>query len=188
MNADEMKAVVAAYWRYQEGYPMVAVEGWSNLTTWGELADVLAVSKKGHLLEIEVKVTLADLKNDIKKRKHANFRAACGGLTHKFYFAVPREIANQVKPVVAEMYPYAGLLGCEMYTSTAARIPVSHYLEARKLSEAVLSLKELARMSLNQSATVCRLLKDVAEARQALRATREKLAEAQDRLKLEEKV
>ena len=70
MTADEVKAVVLAYWRYTRQCPLVGVEGWCDLQNYGELADVLAVTKERMLIETEVKVTLSDLKSDIKKRKH----------------------------------------------------------------------------------------------------------------------
>lgn len=165
MTADEVKAVVLAYWRYSRQCPLVAIEGWCELSTYGELADVLAVTKDRRLIETEVKVSLADLKSDIKKHKHEWFErgTSCLNRTNYFYFAVPIDIANQAKLIIDDMYPYAGLLGCKMYKSTAQITIADIYRKPQALSTAKLDIKSLISMVKTQSATICRLSKDLVE-------------------------
>jgi hypothetical protein len=169
MNANEVKAVVVAYWRYSRQCPLVAIEGWCDLETYGELADVQVVTKERYLIETEIKVTLSDLKSDIKKNKHRWFKeAGCSRLkkTQYFYFAVPIELANQAKPIIDDMYPYAGLLGCEMYRHTNESRIADIYRNPRLLKADKLDIKTMLRMVRLQSATICRLSKDLVEAQQ----------------------
>jgi len=80
VTADQVKAVIAAYWRYVRQCPVIALEVDSNLNTFvGERADVLAVDKDRFLVETEVKLNLADLKRDAKKRKHRDFSEGRSG-------------------------------------------------------------------------------------------------------------
>ena len=98
MTADNIKAVIASYWRYIRQCPVIALEVSYNLSSYAseERADVLAVDKNRFLIETEVKVTLADLKRDVKKTKHRGFREGLSRcVARHFYFAVPEDIANE---------------------------------------------------------------------------------------------
>jgi len=96
MTADQIKAVIASYWRYVRQCPVIALEVNHNLSSYAdeERADVLAVDKNRFLIETEVKVTLADLRRDAKKSKHRDFQYNRRCIARYFYFAVPRDIAN----------------------------------------------------------------------------------------------
>lgn len=163
-NEDEMKSTMASYWRYKRQCPFVAIEVDWQLETWGSYwADVICVDKNRMLIETEVKVSLADLRKDKEKGKHTRFQHCLNGsydrnlYTHFLYFAVPGDIANDAKAIVEELYPYAGLLGVAG--------DIASYKVPKPITERPLELHMLYRMSLCQSATLCRLAKDVAEAR-----------------------
>ena len=74
IRAEQIKAAVASYYRYERQCPVVAFETNSQLEGWaGELADVLVLDKNRQLIEIEVKLSISDLKRDVKKLKHQAF-------------------------------------------------------------------------------------------------------------------
>ena len=92
ITSDQIKAVIASYWRYVRQCPVIALEVNSNLSSYSgeETADVMAVDKSRYLIETEVKLNLADMRRDIKKKKHRDFsdgRPRC--VARYFYFAVP---------------------------------------------------------------------------------------------------
>ena len=162
VKADSIKAAVASYWRYTRQCPLVALEASSMLKAWrdGGQADVLAVTKDRHLIEVEVKLTISDFRRDRQKMKHRNFR---DGLvkypTRLFYFAVPKELANKVSLLCDQLYPYAGVIGCDGGDETA----VDFYREPKPLWGGKLEFKQIVRMAREQSATLCRLAQELAK-------------------------
>jgi hypothetical protein len=166
LTADKIKAIVAGYWRYHMQCPFVALEADCNLGPWKDYgaADVLVINKKRQVIETEVKVTIADLKQDVKKAKHVSF--SCGKrdrVTSYFYFAVPKELANKACLVCNEMYPYAGVLG----TDGSRPLDVRVYRQPKELvPDRRLEFRDLLRMCREQSATVCRLAMKVVELRE----------------------
>jgi len=88
LNSDLIKSLVIARARFANGVFMIATEaGFFN-------SDVLYVNEKGELIEVEVKVSKADLVNDFKKRKHTLFKGEHEFIPNKFYFCVPKELEN----------------------------------------------------------------------------------------------
>lgn len=163
MKPDKMKAIIASYWRYVRQCPMVALEANCQLETYGgELADVLAINKEGFLIETEVKVSLDDFRRDRNKLKHRHLKENDGRWpTAYFYFAVPWEIANKVGMLCENLYPYAGVLG----TRGGDEYDVKVYRQPRVRAVKKLNLFQVTRMAREQSATLCRLAKEVAELR-----------------------
>ncbi len=70
INADGIKAAVATYFRYTCQHPIIAFEAPGA----GGVADVLVVTRSRRLIEIEVKVSLSDLRRDVKKSKHRYYQ------------------------------------------------------------------------------------------------------------------
>ena len=160
-KSDQVKAVIASYWRYVRQCPVIALEVSSNLSSYSgeEMADVLAVDKNRFLIETEVKVTLADLKRDVKKSKHQDFQNNRRCVTRYFYFAVPRDIANDAKLICDDLYPYAGVLT----TNGSNEYGVEIYRNAKPLAGKRLAYPQVLRIIFSQSSTVCRLAKKVEE-------------------------
>ncbi|SRR6266566_2636807 len=114
MNSLQMKAEIAAYWRFKRQMPLVAVEALNE--------DVIVITRGRKLYVIEIKVSVSDLRRDIDKPKHAairdrvglplfdQMRPRYGSVPNAFYFAIPQEIADKAEKVIEELYPYAGLL------------------------------------------------------------------------------
>ena len=118
MNALTAKAELSAYWRFVRQMPCVAVEALHE--------DLLIINKQRQLLVCEVKVSIADMKQDIEKQKHEYIYRELGitplpgmnpikswhpwWLPAKFYFGVPKDMVEKAREVRDELYPYAGLL------------------------------------------------------------------------------
>ena len=162
VNADSIKAVIASYWRYVRQCPVIALEVNSSLESYSsgeEKADVLAVDKNRYLIETEVKVTLADLRRDAKKSKHRDFQNNRLCVARYFYFAVPKDIANEAVVVCDQFYSYAGVLG----TNGLDEFGVEIYRNAKPLAGKRLAYPQVLRIIFSQSSTVCRLAKKVEE-------------------------
>ncbi len=183
ITADSIKAVIASYWRYVRQCPVIALEVNSALSSYsdGERADVLAVNKNRYLIETEVKITLADLRRDAEKVKHRDFRGF-GCIARYFYFAVPRDIANDAKLICDRLYPYAGILG----TNGLDEYGVEIYREAKPLGGKRLTYPQVLRIIFSQSSTVCRLAKKVEELLKVQKNQETQLKEYSDMKKLEE--
>ncbi|MDO9580400.1 MAG: MmcB family DNA repair protein [Bacteroidales bacterium] len=184
MNSEQLKAIIASYWRYVRQCPVIALEISYNLSAYAdeERADVLAVDKNRFLIETEVKVTLADLRRDVKKSKHRAFRdklpTRC--VARYFYFAVPRDIANQASLICNALFPSAGVLG----TNGLDEYGVEVYRQAKFLPGNRLTYTQVLRIIFNQSGTVCRLAKKVEELTRVQGNLEEQLKEYRDRERL----
>jgi len=78
MNAEQMKVKIAQYLRYKMQMPVVAFE--SACYGSNGQSDVLAIDTKRYLTDIEVKLSIADLRADINKPKHLYLHIAYHGL------------------------------------------------------------------------------------------------------------
>jgi hypothetical protein len=171
INADEIKGYVAGHFRYDKQCALIAFEAGDNCSSWGEPADVLVVTDARLLYEIEVKISISDLKHDMVKRKHTYF--ANGNEKHavnRFYFAVPKEIAEEALSIIEKMYPYAGLLSVRGGF-------VDHKKQARILHTKKLSFRQIYELTRQQSGTLCRLS-------QALSSSNKIAAERWEEIKL----
>ncbi len=164
ITTDEVKASVLSYWRYKKQCPFVALEANCSLNVFNEggQADVLAINRNGRLIETEIKLSMADFHRDQHKLKHRYLRENRGlrWPTAYFYFAVPKELANQVSLECGNLYPYAGVLG-----SNGEDIDVEVYRRSKIRIAKRLTLLQITRMSYEQGATLCRLAREVANLR-----------------------
>lgn len=107
LSSKEIKTKLMHFFRFRKRYKFIATEAgrWES--------DVL-VGNEEEVIEIEVKVSLADFKNDFKKKKHSVYKNPTpyhkGNLPNKFYFCVPPELVGEVMPLLKGS-PY-GLLEC----------------------------------------------------------------------------
>lgn len=82
---------------------------------WDHRPDVIALTKSRRVIEVEVKVTLADFKVNAEKRCMTNpvlrwHEGPVWNMTESFYFAVPVQLIEKIKPLLPD---YAGLLAVE---------------------------------------------------------------------------
>ena len=87
MKSDYMKACLSAYFRFTNGCSCIATEA-------GSYSSDFLVVRKHKLVEVEIKVTKADLNADFRKPKHKIYESGRDSqwTPNQFYFAVPKEL------------------------------------------------------------------------------------------------
>ncbi len=177
LSSDTIKAAVASYWRYTRQCPLVAFECSARLHFGGELADVLVVTEDRLLSVVEVKISLSDFRRDRNKSCHRFFKDDRGFIpaTH-FYFAVPKELANNAAYLCDDLYPYAGVLGC----NGISQFDIEVHRKPRNLKGGILTAEQIKYIERSQSATLCRLATKVAEQEQIRKNLMAQLKEYKD--------
>lgn len=189
MKSSAIKARVMQWLRYDQQYPLVAMEvQWSPGFRYN-LADIIAISKKGKLVEIEVKTSMGDLRGDLhKKEKHeclartheAKIPMACDNgvwlksskVPSRFYYAVPFSIKEQAAAWIAEKVPYAGLIS---FPFEDAPYPVARLI-APRLHDYILDQVDQWQLVRDQSATLVRLALKLAKADISIKLPKEQRA------------
>jgi len=173
LNAEEIKAYVAGHFRYEKQCDLICFEAAVN---FGELSDVLVVTDARRLYEIEVKVSIPDLKRDMEKKKHSVFRNGSSNYevgvgyfppgtfiskqpVNRFYFAVPKEIWVPAEEIIENLYPYAGLLAVNGGY-------VDHKRQAKLIHNNKLSFKTIVSLTKQQSGTLCRISRALVDSNQ----------------------
>lgn len=125
MNSTDMKAELACYLRFVRQYKLVLVEQLDQ--------DVIAVDSRRRVVWVEVKVSIADLMNDRRKKLHQCVRLMRGlplfsgrqaQRAHdwfmkwalapaRFFFAVPHTLEQAAHKKIIQHYPWAGLLSVQ---------------------------------------------------------------------------
>lgn len=177
ITAGRIRAAVAAYYRYQRQC-LIAFE--APVRGYGEeLADIIVLEKR-RLLEIEVKVSIADFHKDKTKLKH-HFMSKGDNFypVHLFYFAVPWELANQVSYECDQLYPYAGVLSVRdpAEGEYAWENAVSPTRRGKILNIEKAPVGVMARILIQQSGTLCRLARENEILKGKLAAMRDSTAE-----------
>ncbi len=168
---------VAEWLRYECQCSLIAFERPAvSSDAWTFRPDVLAVEKGRRLIEVEIKVSKADLLADAKKHRAAIEQHFGEHWNHwKKYFAVPPELveaARAVVPAECGILSFAGEVELGAIVLGPSRIP----LAARRGAKANQSAQRIAwpallRMAQNQSGTVVSLAREAARA--AARGTAE---------------
>jgi hypothetical protein len=153
MNSNYLKAAAASWLRYDKNLNLIAFErgiGSGN-------PDVIAVDNKRFLIEVEVKISMSDFRADAKKYK---WKIQDGGyrpeaIPRLFYYLVPKDLVDKVKPELKEGHGLLTLGRRRMQNGMPEVISVVA-ARANKLSKR-LSFPNLARMVKHQSGTLCAL-------------------------------
>jgi len=108
-EADIIKLVTLAYWRYDRQHITGAIECGG--------ADVKTISKSLLIAESEVKVSIADMRREYKAKRYKHQLMFGEGFNRRpnvnyFYFVVPERLKRKALEVISELFPYAGLLVC----------------------------------------------------------------------------
>ncbi len=109
-EAEGIKIAVLRFWCGKRlHYPVGAMEFHD--------ADVMVIARSLAMVETEVKLTIADMRSELKSKWHKHWRMAENvrylGLhpaANYFFFAVPEALKDRALAVIDELYPYAGLL------------------------------------------------------------------------------
>ena len=190
-DTEKIRREIARYLRYERNCPVLALECPCRLASTynnGGAADLLAVDIGRQVIEVEIKVSLSDLRADRKKEKHEYFRKLMGMPykkrkqwrftsqerelepldypTHLFYYAFPEELINKATPICDDLFPYAGILypAVSFYGSGASRTYrefVAVKKKAKPLHPGKISLKQITILTKHQSGTLVRLLDEI---------------------------
>ncbi|MDB4330448.1 hypothetical protein N9948_01870 [bacterium] len=100
MNSAEIKNKVLHYLRFKRKYSLIATEAGRKKKN---NADILA-SNFEEIVEVEVKTSRADLRNDFQKMKHTRYASTRTHFTpNKFYFAVPKKLVEYAIELTKDM-------------------------------------------------------------------------------------
>lgn len=110
IDARALKIEGLCFLRYGRSMPFVATE---VETIYGTRADVFAANDTCSI-ELEVKTSRSDLKNEFKAKanKHARYRDGDARAPNWFWFLMPEALARdpQVQLIIETNAPYAGIL------------------------------------------------------------------------------
>jgi len=102
MKSLECKVKVLHYFRFVRRFKFIATEV-------GRFNSDILVSDETQIIEIEVKCSIADLKNEIKKRKHSIYSEPTSYykkyIPNYFFFAVPESLIERIKLYLSDS-PY----------------------------------------------------------------------------------
>ena len=189
----DIRRAMARYLRYERNCPLLALECPCRLASTyndGGAADLLAVDNTRRVIEVEIKVSISDLRADRKKEKHEYFRKLQGMPykqrkdryyryfgdirlrepleypTHLFYYAFPKELVNTATPICDDLFPYAGILypsisGYGYGNNRYEREFVAVKKKAKPLHPGRISLKQITILTKHQSGTLVRLLDEI---------------------------
>lgn len=174
LEAEELKYIVMAYWRFDRQHYLVAPEY--------EGADIISVSANGTVVcETEIKVSIADLKKEKQKPKHVKDafgnKLLISRYVHEFYFAMPAHMAelDRVRLICDGRFPYAGILAVSPYESFLrepqgiyGNVPVSCVKHAKQLQPRGLTAAELMSITRRMSSSSCNLAFRVMRAERGL--------------------
>ena len=158
----------SCYMRYTKRCNLVALEASARLQDRGhrgDRADLLAVTNDKMLVECEIKVSISDLKADIKKEIHSDLKKDSNWKypVHIFYFCIPYELWKEALEIINKDYPSAGLL-CVCAQSGRRKRNKLPKIVVRKTARIFynkpkLTDNQIITFQRNMSNTICRQLK-----------------------------
>jgi len=169
MNALYVRTSVSCYFRYKLQCPLISYER-STKYDYLYFPDILIINKNRYPIEVEIKVSLSDLKNDMKKRIWT-FRKLCDyqhPMPYQFYYAVPEKLTEKAREIIKiwkkEEQPNknAGLLTVIEKDTILDNVYVSIPAIINKESKR-LSIHDIIHMVRNQSGTICSLGKKICQ-------------------------
>ena len=104
MTSNEIEICLANHFGYRQNQIVPNVSYGLGLHE----VDLLIVSKSGYCTEIEIKVSISDLKADFKKEHHHKSKKI-----KYFYYAIPEELKEKALPLIPE---HAGLIVVKAHT------------------------------------------------------------------------
>lgn len=98
--------------------------------SWGFLsheADLFIIKRSGIAVEVEIKISKADLLADFKKKHNHGDKQ---NRISEFYYAMPKDLYLKCKDLIPE---YAGILTCERYLDYKKREQISTRTERQPI-------------------------------------------------------
>jgi hypothetical protein len=148
----ELRAACMSWLRYDKGCPIVVFERgpWAHL---GHRPDVMAVTKKRELVEVEIKRTFADFKQDVEKRIWQSRDLFKRGWPSFFHFLVTPDLVTRAEPLLRDGF---GLVTIDPAQSTFSGLPaiVSVKRATRQKDARDLTTRQLVEMVSHQSGSL----------------------------------
>lgn len=167
MSATYLRACAAQWLRYDRSMPIVTFErGIKEYHGYDAAPDVLAMTNRRQLIEVEIKVSWSDFKANFKKRIHWMQRMGVYKKPFEYWFLVPPHLGARVND--------SDLLTCEgvLTTGEVPRGTYTGFPEIMVLRKPVVNkkaprlyIKQITKMVKNQSGSLVTML--VSEARAA---------------------
>ena len=152
MNTNMLRAAVASYLRYKRQCVLIAYERGTGYGSGEGKPDVLGVTEGRKLIEVELKTSFADFRNDGKKWKWKFGQRE----DRQFYYAIPYDLIEKIEPEIENGIGLMATTGTWIYG-----MPEIMVVKKAKSYNHRLSLKEIVKMAKNQSATLCSLSRDI---------------------------
>lgn len=159
MKSIVLKAAAAQWLRYERQCMIVTLER-VPVPRWFGVPDVIGVSLKREITEIEVKVSTADFRNNTKKRCMKMRAIGDARCPHQFYFLVPRDLVAKVQD---SLPTDAGLMTIGRNSAYSGIPQIEVVIKAPKQSAQVLSVREMAYIVKDQSGTLVSMLAKLAK-------------------------
>lgn len=115
LNSKEIKTSLFHYFKFKRGYLCA-----SEVRVPFGIADMLVQTKKGLVIEVEVKISASDFNNEInkKKDKHNLYNGKCKKvyegyiqrMPNYFYFCVPTSLVKKALAAIEEINPKYGII------------------------------------------------------------------------------
>jgi hypothetical protein len=160
-DAMDIKTLLLQYFRFNRGCNLVSYE-----YKYGHI-DVIACNIKQQIAyEIEIKISINDLKNELKKHKYAlDTHELLKVEGNYFYFAVPEPIKLKAKEIIEAKFPHAGLLCVHNYIPLLEKYNkpyapyyyVTEIIEPKKVSGRILTQNFLNSVSTSVCNNLCSL-------------------------------
>lgn len=155
MKAEYIRACCANWLRYDRHCALIAFERGLH---WQIKPDVIGITDERFMIEIEVKVSIADLRRDFKKMRWTKYHH--GHYPRLFYYAVPRDLVEKARPIIPDR---AGLMAPAEDTRYGShRMRVVKRAPIDPLAKRA-SMRQMVDLVKHQSGTLCKLAAKVAK-------------------------
>lgn len=156
-----LTAAAVAWLRYDRRCLMVCLERCPIDTAGLYIPDIIGLTRDRRLVEIEIKISVADFKANAKKRA-----IMCGDRpsVSQFYYIVPTKLVGKVEPADGEGLMTLSSVRKYGHPTIEVIKPAKVNASARKLS-----VYEVGRMMMHQTGTLHRALAAMAEQQEVAR-------------------
>lgn len=167
MNSFTLKAAALRWLRYERGCVIVSMER-PPVPLWFGVPDVIGVTYKRELIEIEVKTSVADFRNNAKKECMLRRAQNIGRQPNQFYFLVPTKLVEKIR---GELPEGAGLMSpIEQSEDSMSGLPLIQVNRAAaKRDTKAMTMNELVNLVKDQSGTMVSMAARIMKAEQKTR-------------------
>jgi len=157
VNSEYIKLCIAQYFRYNRQCKLITLERSVPRLGW-YCPDILIVNKDRKIIEVEVKISLADFKADAKKRIWKTRDTGKVKMPHQFYYGIPAELEEKIKPIMRKDCGLIRIGDKKEWQHYGGAVSVAKTAPVNKESKR-LTARELVEMVNHQTGTLCSALK-----------------------------